>query len=52
VVRPDHYVFGTAATRDGFLRLVDDLEEQLASPHAALRDTAVTVPTHTPGNTW
>lgn len=47
VVRPDHYVFGTAATPDGFARLVDDLEEQLAAP----RDTAdTTPPALTPGS--
>ncbi|MFG3248819.1 bifunctional 3-(3-hydroxy-phenyl)propionate/3-hydroxycinnamic acid hydroxylase [Streptomyces sp. NPDC048187] len=48
VVRPDHYIFGTAATQDGFARLVDDLEEQLAAP----RDTAVTAPALAPGSAW
>ncbi|MFE6365687.1 bifunctional 3-(3-hydroxy-phenyl)propionate/3-hydroxycinnamic acid hydroxylase [Streptomyces sp. NPDC057806] len=46
VVRPDHYVFGTARTPDDFARLVDDLEEQLAVPHT--RD-ATALPTLTPG---
>ncbi|MEU3509662.1 bifunctional 3-(3-hydroxy-phenyl)propionate/3-hydroxycinnamic acid hydroxylase [Streptomyces longwoodensis] len=52
VVRPDHYLFGTAATPDGLGRLVDDLQEQLNAPSAAPGDTAVTTPVLTLGSAW
>ncbi|WP_329236793.1 bifunctional 3-(3-hydroxy-phenyl)propionate/3-hydroxycinnamic acid hydroxylase [Streptomyces sp. NBC_01460] len=44
VIRPDHYLFGTAATPEGLARLVDDLEKQLVSP----RSSTSAVPSPTP----
>jgi len=35
LVRPDHYLFGTATSMSELPKLVDDLRRQLSGPHAA-----------------
>ncbi|WP_330343770.1 bifunctional 3-(3-hydroxy-phenyl)propionate/3-hydroxycinnamic acid hydroxylase [Streptomyces longwoodensis] len=52
VVRPDHYLFGTAPTRDGFARLVDDLEEQLAAPPTTACAATAPAPTLIAESAW
>ncbi|MFD5722743.1 bifunctional 3-(3-hydroxy-phenyl)propionate/3-hydroxycinnamic acid hydroxylase [Streptomyces sp. NPDC127036] len=47
VIRPDHYLFGTASTPEAFARLVDDLEDQLISS----RSSAPAIPIQTPAVT-
>lgn len=49
VIRPDHYLFGTATTQDALIRLVDDLEEQLESPSAPVRVVPAPAPAVTTG---
>ncbi|GAA3290505.1 bifunctional 3-(3-hydroxy-phenyl)propionate/3-hydroxycinnamic acid hydroxylase MhpA [Streptomyces cinereospinus] len=43
VIRPDHYLFGTAMTPHDFAGLVDDLADQLASPQAPGRAAVPTL---------
>ncbi|GAA1369485.1 bifunctional 3-(3-hydroxy-phenyl)propionate/3-hydroxycinnamic acid hydroxylase [Streptomyces beijiangensis] len=53
VIRPDHYLFGTAAAWDDFVRLIDDLEEQLAAQHGSLtHDVPAPAPVATTGGEW
>ncbi|MFI1372081.1 hypothetical protein ACH4UY_08720 [Streptomyces longwoodensis] len=52
VVRPDHHLFGTAPTRDGFARLVDDLEGQLAAPPTAAGAATDPAPTLIAESAW
>lgn len=49
VIRPDHYLFGTATTQNALTRLVDDLEEQLASSPAPVRGVPAPAPAITTG---
>ncbi|MFF9765190.1 hypothetical protein ACF1GT_00905 [Streptomyces sp. NPDC014636] len=49
VLRPDHYVFGTATAPDGLGRLVDDLERQLAGPQDPTQEAAGPAPAITTG---
>lgn len=49
VIRPDHYLFGTATTQNALTRLVDDLEQQLASPPAPARVVPAAAPAVTTG---
>ncbi|OIJ63478.1 monooxygenase [Streptomyces mangrovisoli] len=49
IIRPDHYLFGTAATPEGLAGLVDDLAGQLGAPSRRTARTPVPLPVPTHG---